>query len=169
MKNVFLVGMPSSGKSTLGRRLARALKYQFVDLDKLIVADQKRSIPEIFKAEGEDYFRKVEKSALQAIQPNQKTVVATGGGAPCFFDNMCFIKANGLSVFINISPSLLAARILNHDKDDRPLLSEFKAKDLEKELSRRLTDRLPFYSQADLSISEKTSIQEIVALLVPLL
>ena len=92
MKNIFLVGMPSSGKSTLGRRLARALGYRFADLDKLIVQDQKRTIPEIFASEGEDYFRKVEQRILRATQQNRSLVVATGGGAPCFFDNMDFIK-----------------------------------------------------------------------------
>ena len=160
MKNIFLVGMPSSGKSTLGRRLARALDYGFADLDKLIVQDQKRTIPEIFALEGEDYFRKVEQRILRTIIPNHSLAVATGGGAPCFFDNMDFIKANGLSIFLNVAPSELAARILNHNKDDRPLLSGIE--NLETELTARLATRLPYYSRAEITISDKTSVKELV-------
>ena len=165
MKNVFLVGMPSSGKSTLGRRLARRLNYGFVDLDKLIVEDQRHTIPEIFAQEGEAYFRKVEQRILRAVPPNQSLVVATGGGAPCFFDNMDFIKESGISVFLNVVPPELAARILNHNKDDRPLLSGVS--NLRDELAARLAIRLPYYSQADFTITHKTSLPEIVALVRP--
>lgn len=167
MRNIFLVGMPSSGKSTLGRRLARALDYAFIDLDKLIVLDQKRTIPEIFTQEGEDYFRKVEQKILRDTRPNQSLVVATGGGAPCFFGNMDFIKDNGLSVFLNVAPSELAARILNHDRDDRPLLSGVK--NLEDELRARLAMRLSHYSRADIMINEQSSVEEIMDLIKPLL
>lgn len=167
MKNIFLVGMPSSGKSTLGRRLARALGYQFIDLDKSIVKDQNRTIPEIFAEEGEDYFRKVEMRVLCDVRPDQRLVVATGGGAPCFFDNMNFIKTNGLSIFLNVPPSELAARILNHNQDDRPLLSGIS--DMEAELTTRLADRLPFYSQADLTVSDKISDHKIMRMVRPML
>lgn len=155
MKNVFLIGMPSSGKSTLGRKLARALNYRFVDLDKLIVKDQKKTIPELFKENGEDYFRVVESRLLHQTRPNQWLVIATGGGAPCFFDNMAFIKSNGISVFINVSPAELAHRILQHGKDDRPLLSGVTQ--LEHELDLRLQNRLPFYTQADFTVTSETS------------
>ncbi|MPR36867.1 shikimate kinase [Salmonirosea aquatica] len=154
MKNVFLVGMPSSGKSTLGRKLARALNYRFVDLDKLIVKDQKKTIPEIFREKGEGYFREVESRILHQTRPNQWLVVATGGGAPCFFENMAFIKATGISVFLNIPPAELAHRILQHGKDDRPLLSGVTQ--LEHELEERLRFRLPFYTQADFTVTPET-------------
>ncbi len=162
MKNIFLVGMPSSGKSTLGRRLARALNFRFVDLDKSIVRDQNKTIPEIFLKYGEAYFREIERKILLEIEPDQSLVVATGGGAPCFFDNMMFIKSNGTSIFINVEPSELAARILQHNRDDRPLLSGIK--DLETELRVRLAGRLPYYAQADITISNTTSVQEIINL-----
>jgi shikimate kinase len=145
MKNIFLIGMPSSGKSTLGRKLARALSYRFVDLDKLIVKDQKKTIPELFQ----------EKGLLLQTRPNQWLVVATGGGAPCFFDNMKFIKSAGLSIFINVPPAELAHRILQHGKDDRPLLSGVT--ELEQELELRLQNRLPFYTQADFTVTRETS------------
>ena len=168
MKNIFLVGMPSSGKSTVGRKLARALSYRFVDLDKLIVKDQKKTIPEIFEDKGEGYFREVESRILHQTRPDQWLVVATGGGTPCFFDNMAFIKANGISLFINVPPAELAQRILLHGKDDRPLLSGVTQ--LEKELEERLRVRLPFYTQADFTVTRETSkINQLLKLLAPYL
>ena len=168
MKNIFLVGMPSSGKSTVGRKLARALSYRFVDLDKLIVKDQKKTIPEIFQDKGEGYFREVESRILHQTRPDQWLVVATGGGAPCFFDNMAFIKANGISLFINVPPAELAQRILLHGKDDRPLLSGVTQ--LEQELEERLRVRLPFYTQADFTVTRETSkVDQLLKLLAPYL
>lgn len=166
MKNIFLIGMPSSGKSTLGRKLARALSYRFVDLDKLIVKDQKKTIPEIFQEKGEGYFREVESRILHQTRPDQWLVVATGGGAPCFFDNMDFIKANGISLFINVPPAELAERILLHGKDDRPLLSGVSR--LEQELEERLRVRLPFYTQADFTVTRETSkVNQLLKLVAP--
>jgi shikimate kinase len=168
MKNIFLIGMPSSGKSTLGKKLARALSYRFVDMDKLIVNDQKQSIPDIFRQKGESYFREVESRILHQTKPDHWLVVATGGGAPCFYDNMEFIKKNGISLYLEVPPSELANRILRHGKDDRPLLSGIT--ELEKELSERLSVRLPYYTQADITIRNETSnVRELVKLLLPLL
>lgn len=167
MKNIFLVGMPSSGKSTLGKKLARALNYRFVDLDKMIIKAEKKSINQIFGENGEDYFREVESRLLQEIKPNQWFVVATGGGAPCFFDNMDFIKANGLSVFLNIPAAELAHRILRHGKDDRPLLSGIEA--LEQELENKHRMRLTHYSRADYTITGDTTVRQLVELVKPLI
>lgn len=168
MKNVFLVGMPSSGKSTLGRKLARALNYRFVDLDKLIVRDQKITIPELFKEKGEPYFREVESRLLHQTRPNHWLVIATGGGAPCFFDNMDFIKSTGISIFINVPPAELAHRILQHGKDDRPLLSGVTQ--LEQELEARLQNRLPYYMQADFIVTpENSKVNRLLELVKPLL
>ncbi|HEV7347212.1 shikimate kinase [Telluribacter sp.] len=167
MKNIFLVGMPSSGKSTLGKKLAKALWYRFVDMDKLIVKEEQMSIPEIFAGKGEAYFREVESRVLKTTRPNRGLVVATGGGAPCFFDNMQFIRDNGISVFLDVPPVLLACRIESHGQDDRPLLSGVSS--LEKELTTKYEARLPFYSQADLTISGETDINTLLYLIRPLL
>jgi shikimate kinase len=168
MKNIFLVGMPSSGKTTLGKKLARALGYRFVDLDKLIVNDQKKSIPEIFQEKGEAYFREVERRILQDTRPDHWLVVSTGGGAPCFFDNMDFIKKTGISLFLDVPPAVLADRILKHGKDDRPLLSGVT--ELEKELEARLRVRLPYYQRADFTIQNNTSqVRKLVDMITPLL
>jgi shikimate kinase len=166
-KNIFLIGMPSSGKSTLGRKLAKLLNYQFIDTDKLIVEDQQMSIPLLFSSKGEDYFREVESRILKTILPNQRYVIATGGGVPCFFDNMDYVKATGISVFLDLPVCVLAARIENHGKDDRPLLSGLSQ--LEEELTRKYEQRLPFYSRADLTVPGELSVNKLHQLVTPLL
>ena len=101
MRNVFLIGMPSSGKSTLGRRLAKALEYRFVDLDHLIESDQQMSISDIFARLGEAHFRETESRILQSLLSDQGLLVATGGGAPCSGNE----------------PAVLTSRSLNPDRE----------------------------------------------------
>jgi len=158
MRNIFLIGMPSSGKSTLGRRLAKELGYTFVDLDQLIVADQDMSISEIFSRFGEPYFRETENRLLQSLPVDSSLLVATGGGAPCFYDNMDFILRSGLGIFLDVPAEELAARIKAHAKDDRPLLSGLA--DLEEELRKKLEERRHFYSRAHLTLSPGSDMRD---------
>lgn len=166
MKNVFLIGLPSSGKSVIGLKLAEILGYRFIDLDKAIEMDQEMTIPEIFEQKGEAHFRNVESALLQAIAPGIGLVVATGGGAPCFFDNMDYIRQNGRSVFLDLDPHIIASRIRKSKKDDRPLLSGVV--ELEEELEKKHRERFPFYSQADITVAGETSAEHVVELLLAL-
>jgi shikimate kinase len=166
MKNIFLIGMPSSGKSTLGRQLAKRLDYQFVDMDDLIVNQELSSVFDIFKYKGEDYFRKVESKVLKGIKPNQKLLIATGGGVPCFFDNMDFIKANGISIFLNVQPEDLLKRIQKSEGNNRPLIDKKKSNEvLLEELKERYENRLKFYEQADIQIDGSIEVEQIIWLL----
>ncbi|TDE17434.1 shikimate kinase [Dyadobacter psychrotolerans] len=160
MKNIILVGMMSSGKSTLGKKLARYLGYRFVDLDKLIEHDQGMDIPSLFSQKGETYFREIESRILKQTIPNNRLVLASGGGTPCFYDNMDFIKNSGVSVFLDVPASELARRIENHGKDDRPILSG--ATSIEAELTKKIEERRPYYAQADVTIEGKTEVTELV-------
>lgn len=155
--------MPSSGKSTLGRRLAKELGYTFIDLDQMIVNDQDLSIPDIFSKYGENYFREVESRLLKSIAPNQKYLVATGGGAPCFFDNMDYILESGVSVYLDVPVEELAQRIKEYAKDDRPLLSGLT--DLETALAAKLAERVKYYSRAHLTLDSETNFLEFIQLL----
>ncbi|MGA0555114.1 shikimate kinase [Larkinella sp. VNQ87] len=169
MKNIFLVGMPSSGKSTLGRRLARQLTYRFIDTDRLIIeAEGGRSINDIFQTDGEAYFRDVESRVLHTIEPDTQLVVATGGGMPCFHDNMAYIKKAGISIFLDVSPEELLERMLKHNQDDRPL---FNPKDptLLENLRQKYNDRRFFYTQADLIIPGEVAVKELAGQLEPYL
>lgn len=152
MKNIFLVGLPSSGKSTLGKRLARELGYRFVDTDKLIIREEGRSISDIFRDNGEPYFRLVESRVLHTIKQGESLVVATGGGMPCFHDNMSYIKQMGLSVFLDVSPEVILERMHHHRADDRPL-NRLDDPGLLENLRQKYTNRRPFYIQADIHVS----------------
>ncbi|GAB4018468.1 shikimate kinase [Spirosoma koreense] len=161
MKNIFLIGMPSSGKSTLGKRMAEALHYRFIDTDKLIVREEGRSIPTIFAESGEAYFREAECRVLRTIRPGGSLVVATGGGMPCFHDNMAYINATGVSIFLDVPVEVLIRRILAHAHEDRPLNNPSDP-NLPTVLQKRYETRFPFYSQAHIIVSGETTQEEIL-------
>ncbi len=161
MKNIFLIGMPSSGKSTLGKRIADALHYRFIDTDKLIVREEGRSIAEIFAESGEAYFREAERRVLRTIRPGDSFVVSTGGGMPCFHDNMDYINATGVSVFLDVPIDVLVQRITVHAQEDRPLNNAADPQ-LLNVLRARHEHRLPIYSKAHVTISGETTADEIL-------
>lgn len=165
MKNIFLIGLPSSGKTTLGKQLARHIRYRFVDTDVLIVKEEGMSINEIFKTKGEAYFREAEARILRAIRPDSKLIVATGGGMPCFHGNMEYIKANGISVFLNVRPEQIVDRMLRHEANDRPLYQK-NDNQLLVNIQQKHKERLPIYSQADLVLEgENIHIRQLIEVL----
>ena len=116
-----MVGLPGAGKTTWGRRLASELKYIFVDLDHEIEKMHGRPIKEIFRSEGETHFRTLEKECLlKSINDKDSFIMATGGGTPCFFDNMHRMNDNGFTIYLKVSPKVSEERL----KTDvsRPLL-----------------------------------------------
>lgn len=159
--------MMSSGKTTLGKKLARALNYQFVDLDKLIEKDQGMEISSIFSQRGETYFREIESRMLQETASQKGIVLASGGGTPCFFDNMDTIRKMGISIFLDVPAEDLARRIENHGKDDRPILSGSTS--LVETLRHRIEDRLPYYTQADFTLKGEIDVSHLLEVLEPLL
>lgn len=162
MKPIFLLGMPSSGKSTLGRSLARLLHYEFLDLDKRIETREGLTISELFAIKGEAYFRQAESDVLKSLPVQAALVVSTGGGVPCFFDNLAHIKAHGLSVFLDLPPTLLAQRMLHSRKDDRPLYRKTDPDDLLATLQATYENRLPYYRQADIIVSGETNAEHLL-------
>jgi shikimate kinase len=156
MKNIFLIGMPSSGKSTLGRRLADALHYRFADTDRIIVRAEGMTINEIFAGRGEAQFRELERQTLRGILPGASLVVSTGGGMPCFNDNMAYINATGVSVFLDVPPALLLRRMRAHAVADRPLYDP-ENPELLTTLQAKYDVRLPFYQQAHVTLSGETN------------
>lgn len=144
---ISLVGMPAAGKSTLGKKIADSLGYTFIDLDHLIVDVEKLSIPEIFSQYGEEYFRKVEEKALKIALSHENTVLATGGGTPCFFDNMAYINAHSLSIWIDLSIDDLVTRLLR--SQHRPLY-QLPEKELYHKINETYQKRVFFYERAKL-------------------
>jgi shikimate kinase len=140
-----------SGKSTVGIGLAEELKLQFIDLDAYIEERNCKSIPDIFAVQGESGFRLLEQKALHEVSEFEDVVIATGGGAPCFFDNMEVIKKSGISVYLNGTPRILADR-LRHSKTDRPLIKGKTEQELIDFIHETLTKRNYWYTQADYQI-----------------
>lgn len=147
-----------SGKSTIGKGLAKKLKLQFIDLDTFIEERNFKTIPEIFSSAGEEGFRKVEQHALNEVSEFEDVVVATGGGAPCFFDNMELIKRTGISVYLNGTPRILAERLMN-SKTERPLIKGKSKEELIKFIHETLNKRNNWYKQADFEVSFDHDIQ----------
>ena len=121
----FIVGYMASGKSTFGKELAKDKGLPFLDLDESVESREGRSISEIFAKEGEEYFRKREREILHEIcNEADEFVLATGGGTPCFFDNMDYMNQAGTTVFLNTSPLVIVDR-LKRQRADRPLLAMY--------------------------------------------
>jgi shikimate kinase len=158
---IFLVGMPGSGKSTLGVKLAQNLSLPFVDLDKEIENKAGKSIPEIFRTDGEDTFRRLEASELAEWCANPDSfVLATGGGAPCFYNGMDNMNQNGLTVFLNVTIHELVRRLQN--KKDRPLLHNESAEELQQRLETIAKIRDSIYRQASITIDNPSSAEDII-------
>ncbi len=151
-----------SGKSTVGRQLAQTLGYNFLDLDLYIEKRNFKTIPEIFAQDGEDGFRKIEQKALHEVAEFENVVVATGGGAPCFFDNMEVIKRSGKSLYLNGSPRILAERLLQ-SKTERPLIKGKSEAELIDFINTTLAKRSFWYKQADvvLDFDHDLSVDEV--------
>lgn len=147
---IFLIGFMASGKTTFGKKIASRLGYTFIDLDSLVEHRTGASIPELFEQQGETGFRKAEQAALGAVLKQEKIVVATGGGTPCFFDNMQQINANGYSVYLQLSADALAARLATA-KTPRPLIAGLSSAALTKFVEEKLAEREQYYSQAALA------------------
>lgn len=156
--------MPGSGKSTLGKELAKKLDRNFFDLDEEIERMAGWIIPDIFAQVGEDYFRELENSVLlMLIRLNEPAVIATGGGAPCFYDNMDQMNAAGTTVFINTPMEALVDRV-KQDKDSRPLIGKMSDDTLEADMQALYEKRLPQYEKASI-LTTNSNLEEIISAL----
>ena len=170
--HLYLLGLPGAGKTTLGQQLAARYGREFVDLDAEIVAAAGQSIPAIFASEGEAGFRAREAAALRAVatRPSPPLVVATGGGAPCFHDNMAVLRASGFTLWLDVPLPELAHR-LARTPHGRPLLAtpplpgQTPAAALTAHLARTLAARERFYAQAHLRYADSATVAAVVAAL----
>jgi len=147
---IYLIGLPSSGKTTLGKQLAVAVKSTFIDMDDLIEKQEGKTIAEIFAKNGEDYFREVEQKTLLNLvnTVNGNQIISTGGGVPCFFDNMEQMNTDGMTIYLKVSPKELVKRLTGTGTASRPLLQGKKNQELEDEITNKLKQRDQYYSQA---------------------
>jgi shikimate kinase len=156
-----------SGKTTVGQLLATKLGYGFVDLDTYIEGKQFKTIHQIFIDLGEKKFRLLEQLCLHEIADFDHVIISTGGGTPCFFDNMKYINDHGISIYLKLPAEVLAERLEESHANKRPLLSERKGEELLRFIREGLSNREPFYLQATFSVSGEieTSVSGIIELI----
>ncbi len=152
MPNFYIIGFMGAGKTTIGKKFASKIGYQFVDLDNYIEKKNKHSIRSIFQLVGEDGFRKVENKALLEVSLFDNSVISVGGGTPCFFNNMDIINNNGKSIYLKYTPKFLYQR-LKQAKKKRPLIEDQKD-DLLNYITKTLSIREPYYLKAHHNIEE---------------
>ena len=154
---IYLIGLPGCGKTTLGRQLAQHLNVPFIDLDAEIEKSERMSIKEIFKFRGENIFRKVEALLLKRMtDENDQFIMATGGGAPVFFDNMQVMNQLGQTVFLDVPAREIVNRIEKSNKGERPLLARLAPDELKDQIEFLRSQRINFYNQATHRISAET-------------
>jgi shikimate kinase len=147
MQKIFLVGYMGSGKTTIGKNLARRLHWQFIDLDLFIENRYRKKIGEIFAEKGESEFRELERKALQEIGQFENVVVSTGGGTPCFFDNMEWMNRLGYTIYLQVPVDDLVKRLENC-KHNRPLVKDKNWEEIKQFVAENLNKREEYYNQA---------------------
>jgi shikimate kinase len=163
---LFLIGLPGSGKSTIGSDLSQLLGYTLIDTDEEICKKENSNIDDIFKTKGENYFREIERKTLNEVIQHDNSIISTGGGTPCFYDNMEIINKHGVSIFLNVPLEEISHRLLNHANKNRPLILGKSPEQLMDFLKDKIKERSPFYKKATLEFQEKKlSAKDIVSAL----
>ena len=155
-----------SGKTHWGKLLSAKLQLPFRDLDALIVDREQKSIADVFSEKGEEYFRYREMETLEELAGREESfVLSCGGGTPCFFNNIEFMKKSGKVVWLNTSVDVLQGRLLK-ERMSRPLIKEISDEELKRYIIRKLSERKMYYEQADITVNEESiTLEELIRLL----
>ena len=150
MTRIYLIGYMGAGKTTLGKRMAQVMELSFIDLDKFIECKYHLTVPEIFSKYGEDGFRLIEQKALKEVSDIEDVIISTGGGAPCFFNNMQVMNDSGITLYIKATPDELASR-LRASKTVRPIVESKTDAELIPFITEHLAERELYYNRAHIS------------------
>jgi shikimate kinase len=148
---IFLIGFMGSGKTTLAKKLALRMGYDLIDLDHELEKVLNTTIADFFKEHGEQAFRELESKTLKKFAYPENCVVATGGGAPCYFDNMDWMNSHGKTVYLQLSTPALAQR-LYHGRAKRPLLKDLSEEEIENFIDQKMLERQSFYNKAQMKV-----------------
>lgn len=144
-----MIGYMGTGKTTLGKSLARHLGLEFIDLDWYIENRFHQSVSQLFATRGEEGFRKIEQNMLHEVAEFEDVVISAGGGTPCFFDNMEYMNQQGLTVYLKATPEILRTH-LRMGKQKRPLIAQKNDEELDIFIRESLDKRESYYNQARL-------------------
>ena len=147
MTRIFLIGYMGAGKTTLGRALAKELGIQFIDLDSYIEKRLCKSVSQIFAEKGEEGFRDIERRMLHEVGDFENVVISTGGGTPCFFDNIEYMNEHGTTVFLDVPVERLFIR-LSIARKKRPLIMNKNDEELRSFIIEQLNKRETHYNKA---------------------
>jgi shikimate kinase len=148
---IFLVGFTGSGKSSIGKKLSNLLQFDFCDTDAEIEQITGKSIFQIFDTDGENFFREQERTLIAELSQKENIVVSTGGGTPCFFDNMQRMNQTGLTIYLRANPNVLKQRLV-YQKHQKPLLKVVLDEKLVTYIAQLLYQREPNYQQAHITV-----------------
>lgn len=164
---IFLIGLTGCGKSTIAKQLAQKLNTKFVDLDDYIILNEQMSISEIFAEKSESHFRQLENQAIKELIKEKDIVISTGGGAPCFHDNMTLMNVAGITIFLDVPVTEITNRLWNTpNRENRPLIKGKSKDELFAYLEGVRAERLSFYKEAKLVMHGATiTIDQILMLL----
>lgn len=147
MTRILLIGFMAAGKTTLGKALARDLGLQFIDLDHYIENRYHSTVSQLFADRGEEGFRQIERNMLHEVTEFEDVIIATGGGTPCFYDNMEYMNSKGITVFLQASADVIYTR-LTIARVQRPLVKGKTADELRQYIADMLEMRSPYYTRA---------------------
>ena len=157
MKRIYIIGYMGAGKSTLGKSLALHMNLKSIDTDRFIENRYRKKISEIFAAKGEEHFREIEHRVLQEVSEFEDVIISTGGGLPCFHNNMKIMNDSGVTVYIEVPVEELVLR-LNMSKNVRPVLNGRSGNELKIFVEDSLNIRKPFYEQAQMRFHVKQTL-----------
>jgi len=144
---IFLIGFMGSGKTFWGKKWAQSSGSPFFDIDEMIERDEGRSAAAIFAEDGEAYFRDLETDSLRSFNGKNHMIIATGGGTPCFNDNITWMNGQGITIYLRSTPPKIFNRLVT-EKEKRPLVKHLKDEELLFYITEKIKERDFFYNQA---------------------
>lgn len=150
---LFMVGYMGCGKTSMSKRLAKRLGMRFVDTDTMVEQIEGATIADIFRYEGEEYFRKIERQMLErSVASGDDVVVSTGGGLPAWGDNMEYMNRSGKTIYLRRSAEQIASRLSPYGRQKRPKLRGLNDEELIRFMRENMAEREPFYAKSHLVV-----------------
>ena len=160
---LYLIGYMGTGKSTLGRKIAKRTELPFLDTDKMVEEAEGAEVADIITYAGEEYFRQAERRALEQTAEEENAIISTGGGLPVWGDNQAWIAEQGMSVYLKRTPEQILSRLSPHGRQKRPKFRGKSDEELLQFMHEHLAEREPIYEKADMVIDcEEVNDEEIV-------